>query len=239
MRLIIIRHADPDYSIDSLTPLGFKQAEALGKYLKSIQIDEAYVSPLGRAQETAKLGLKYKNMKPTTLSWLREFDSNVPREDGVDVTWDWIPRDWVSYNEFYSIDTWMSQSAMKRSPNIERLYKERIDGLDGLLEKHGYVRDGRIYKVEKESHEVIAFFCHFGVECVFLSHLLNISPMILWHNFVATPSSVTIINTEERIKGQASWRMSCFGDLSHLHKFGVEEAFAARFCECYSDPTRH
>ena len=34
MRLLIIRHGDPDYSMDSLVTLGFKQAKALEKYLK-------------------------------------------------------------------------------------------------------------------------------------------------------------------------------------------------------------
>ena len=239
MRLLIIRHADPDYSIDSLTQLGFKQAKALGKYLKGVQIDEAYVSPLGRAQDTARLGLKYKNIKPITLKWLREFDSTIPFPDGRKNTWDWQVNEWSSSEESYSIDTWLNQELISKSPNIKELYKERIDGLDELLAKHGYIRDGRNYKVIKESHETIALFCHFGVECIFLAHLLHISPILLWHHFVATPSSVTIINTEERKQGLASWRVSCFGDLSHLHKYNVDEAFAARYCECYSDPTRH
>ena len=29
MRLMIVRHGDPDYSIDSLTPKGWKEAELL------------------------------------------------------------------------------------------------------------------------------------------------------------------------------------------------------------------
>ena len=31
MKLIIVRHADPDYSIDSLTEQGWKEAESLSK----------------------------------------------------------------------------------------------------------------------------------------------------------------------------------------------------------------
>ncbi|MBQ1268927.1 MAG: histidine phosphatase family protein, partial [Clostridia bacterium] len=54
MRLLFIRHADPDYSIDSLTAKGFEEAELLAEKLKSEKIDYAYVSPLGRAQKTAE-----------------------------------------------------------------------------------------------------------------------------------------------------------------------------------------
>ena len=239
MRLLIIRHGDPDYSIDSLTPLGFKQAEALGKYLKDIKIDKAYVSPLGRALKTAELGLKEKNMNATILPWLREFDGVIVNPNGRTGCWDWPIDEWSKDPLFYSIDTWMNNPIMKNSPNLKELLKERIDGLDSLLKENGYVRDGRNYKVIKEGHQTIALFCHFGVECVILSHLINCSPMVLWHGFIATPSSVTIVNTEERKKGLASWRISSFGDISHLHKFNVEESFSGRFCECYNDPTRH
>ena len=65
------------------------------------------------------------------------------------------------------------------------------------------------------------------------------SPMVLWHNFVALPSSVTTIVTEERRKGTAQFRCTGFGDISHLYAGGEEPSFAARFCECYDDETRH
>ena len=48
MRLLFIRHGDPDYSIDSLTPYGMKEAEALAEMLKNEKIDYMYCSPLGR-----------------------------------------------------------------------------------------------------------------------------------------------------------------------------------------------
>ncbi|MFR5295067.1 MAG: hypothetical protein ACLTF6_09940 [Clostridium sp.] len=33
MKLLIVRHADPDYSIDSLTPTGWREAELLSDRL--------------------------------------------------------------------------------------------------------------------------------------------------------------------------------------------------------------
>ncbi len=34
MKITIIRHGDPDYENNTLTPTGFKEAEALGKHFK-------------------------------------------------------------------------------------------------------------------------------------------------------------------------------------------------------------
>lgn len=52
MKLLIVRHADPDYSIDSLTPTGWREAELLSDRLVRTPADFYYVSPLGRAQDT-------------------------------------------------------------------------------------------------------------------------------------------------------------------------------------------
>lgn len=37
MKLVIVRHADPDYSIDSLTPTGWKEAELLSERLVKLR----------------------------------------------------------------------------------------------------------------------------------------------------------------------------------------------------------
>jgi probable phosphoglycerate mutase len=110
---------------------------------------------------------------------------------------------------------------------------------DALLAKHGYVREGGYYRAERSNHETIALFCHFGCEGVLLSHLLNVSPMPIWHGTCAQPSSVTTLVTEERREGIASFRMLSFGEITHLYMNNEPPAFAARFCECYEDDTRH
>ncbi len=79
--------------------------------------------------------------------------------------------------------------------------------LDCILERHGYVREGNYYRVREANTDTIVFFCHFGLGCVLLSHLLGISPMVLWHGFCAAPTSIAEVVTEERRKGIASFRM--------------------------------
>ncbi|MCD7818385.1 MAG: histidine phosphatase family protein, partial [Lachnospiraceae bacterium] len=82
-------------------------------------------------------------------------------------------------------------------------------------------------------------FCHYGVGCVLVGHLIGVSPMVLWHGFCAAPSSVTTVVTEERRKGIASFRVSSYGDISHLSAHGEPPAFAARFCESWENEERH
>ena len=110
-----------------------------------------------------------------------------------------------------------------------------IEKFDELLKEHGYVREGKYYRAEKANNDTLVFFCHFGLGCVLLSHLLNISPMVLWHGTCAAPTSVTTVVTEERRKGIASFRMLSFGDISHLYAKEEPPAFAARFCETYEN----
>lgn len=53
MDLIIIRHGDPDYEHDTLTEHGWKEAEILSHRISQLNVRDFYVSPLGRAQDTA------------------------------------------------------------------------------------------------------------------------------------------------------------------------------------------
>ena len=122
-----------------------------------------------------------------------------------------------------------------RKGHVKELYDQVVAGLDEILARHGYVREGNYYRTDQGNTDTVALFCHFGVECVMLSHLLHISPMPLWHGSCALPSSVTTLVTEERRKGIASFRMLSFGDLSHLYVHGEVPAFAARFCEVYEN----
>lgn len=54
MLLFIVRHGDPIYNPDSLTPKGHLQAKALAKRFGMHGLDKIYASPLIRAQQTAQ-----------------------------------------------------------------------------------------------------------------------------------------------------------------------------------------
>ena len=77
MRLLFIRHAEPDYSTDTLTEKGRREAALLAQAAPSLGMDHCFVSPLGRAQETASYCMKTAGMTAKTLDWLEEFDAPV------------------------------------------------------------------------------------------------------------------------------------------------------------------
>ncbi|MBQ5319699.1 MAG: histidine phosphatase family protein [Oscillospiraceae bacterium] len=235
MKLLIIRHGDPNYEIDSLTEKGWKEAEMLAERIAPLDIKAYYVSPLGRARDTASLTLKKAGREAEILPWAREYNTRILGENGERrIPWDMLPEKWTAVPEYYDKDKWYDVPVMKEA-GMEEGLRWVWDGLDELLARHGYKREGMYYRAENPNEDTIAIFCHFGVECVILGHLLGISPMALWHGFMAAPTSVTTVNTEERRDGIASFRVSAFGDISHLYVKGEEPAFAGRFCETFAN----
>jgi len=258
MRLLFIRHGDPDYETDSLTGVGKIEAEALAKHINEWNIDDVYLSPLGRARETASYSLKEmeshrgKEVETTTFDWLRELPTwikapagselaeAIPQfkcEDGrleSPVVWDLMPAYINNHPEYLDTAKWR-ESEIARNSTLLDDYDRVAKGIDDLLKEYGYVRNGLCYHVEKESTKTLAFFCHFGLTSTILSHLLNISPFSLWQGMVFAPTSVTEVLTEERQQGIASFRAWKLGDVSHLIREGIEPSFAARFTEVYSD----
>lgn len=237
MRLIIIRHGDPDYAADSLTEKGWREAELLAERIARLNVKAFYVSPLGRAKDTASLTLRKMERTAEECDWLREFPPQIRRPDVKDrtaIVWDWLPEDWTADERYFDRRQWCETEVMRKG-GVDEMYRYVTESFDALLAKHGYVREGGLYRAEKPNRDTIVLFCHFGVECVLLSHLMGISPMPLWHNTCAAPSAVTSVYTEERRQGKASFRINSFGDVSHLYAAGEEPAFAARFCETFTD----
>lgn len=234
MKILIIRHGDPDYENDTLTERGRREAALLAERIAPLGVKAFYVSPLGRAKDTARYTLDKAGAEAEVLPWLTEFDNLVRIGEPPRLPWDMYPEDWTAVPEYYDKDKWYSVPIMKRA-GMEAGLRTVWDGMDAVLANHGYRRDGGLYRAERPNKDVIAFFCHFGVGCVMVGHLLGISPMILWHGLMAAPTSVTTASSEERKEGAAFFRISEYGDVSHLRQGGMEPAFSGRFCEIFSD----
>jgi probable phosphoglycerate mutase len=236
MKILIIRHGDPNYAIDSLTEKGWKEAEYLADRIAKLDVKQFYVSPLGRAKDTASFTLQKMKRDAIECEWLREFAPRIVRldRDVETVVWDWLPQDWTIHENFYQYDHW-HEHELFRQAGVKEESDWIISNFDALLAEYGYIRKGHFYEVKQATNDTIVLFCHFGVGCILIGHLLGISPMVLWHGMCAAPTSVATITTEERRKGIASFRMSAYGDISHLYAVGEEPAFAARFCECFDN----
>lgn len=235
MKLLIIRHAEPDYSIDSLTEKGWKEAELLAERLSALPgVEGWYCSPLGRAKDTASLTLKRVGAQAEILPWLAEFRARPedPATGKRHCAWDWPPRLWTGHNKLKSYDEWTDDSLMQTG-GVRQIWQETKDGVDEVLARHGYRKDGSVWHCENNREGYIVFFCHFGIGMAMMSYLMEVSPMLLWQNFCVQPSGVTTLITEERIKGEVVFRCIGLGDLSHLWKAGEPYSTAGLFAEVY------
>lgn len=241
MRLLIIRHGDPDYANDTLTEKGHREAQLLAEKLKNEKIDFIYSSPLGRARHTCNYTANALGMQEKVVEkdWLREFSCPVLLPSGRErnSTWDMLPVEWAENPLAYDAENWCKHYAYKDG-ELDRRVRFVYDGLDEVLASHGYYREGKLYKTEQGNGRTIAFFCHFGLEMLLLSRLFNSSPIPLWQHFTALTSSVTTVYTEERRQGIVSFRCAGFGDTGHLFAGGETPSFAARFCEVYGNGDR-
>lgn len=239
MRIIFVRHAEPDYSIDSLTEKGFKEAECLSKRVKNWKnITDFYASPLGRAQDTCKTALQYTNRSYQTLEWLKEFNHTiVDKENNIEniIPWDLMPSYWTYLDDIYDKDKW-TQTPIYKNANIADHFKEVTKGIDDLLLKYGYKRNGNHYVTDKENDDTtIVLFCHLGVSYVIWGYLTGISPALLWHTFFVAPSSVTVLGCEEREKGIAQFRLQTVGDTKHLALENEPISHMGAFFEIFQD----
>lgn len=240
MKLIIIRHGEPDNPNNTLTKKGFDEVRALSSYLKDFDFDEAYVSPLARAQLTAEAVLKPLNKKAITLPWLQEFTHlvEVPYNQNRVINWDFMPSYFTQQDDFYDNEKYLAHPCME-SADIKKYYQEVTEGLDKILAKHGYIRNNRYYQVENSNRDVVVLFCHFGMMSVIMSHLMNIPYIVLAQSFCCQCSGITTLVTEEREKGVAQFRCLQYGSITHLENDNQKPSFHGRFCEIFDSDERH
>ncbi len=240
MRVLIIRHGDPDYVNDTVTARGKTEAELLAERLCKENIMNVYISPLGRALATAAPYLAKADTPAQTVEFLREFAHTIelPYKSSQSVPWDLLPSYYAQQEMLLDRKLWFENEAMAKSGVYEK-YRKVCKDFDELLAQHGYERDGLIYKAVRPNKDTIAFICHFGIEAVLLSHLFNCAPHVLWQNMIALPTSVTTLYTEERREGTVSFRCCGFSDCSHLYANGVKPSPAGRFCETFDADDRN
>lgn len=215
MKILLIRHAEPDYKNNTLTKKGFIEAEYLSERLKNSNITHIYSSPLNRAVLTAKPTAEKINREIKICDWLTEFEGKILLEKEKRIPWNMLPSIWQKETSVFNINTW-KESGIYSSVDMPEKYEYVIHNLDKLLESHGARRENIIYKGEN-NNDTIALFCHFGLGMVIASHLTGISPVLLWQTMFLPTSSVTEFITEERVKGELVFKCKQMGDTSHLY----------------------
>ncbi len=178
MRIIFVRHGEPDYAQDCLTPLGREQALACAERLKEEGIEEIWSSPLGRARETAAAASDALKLPVKELDFMREvhwgsrdgtplfagghpwnLTDNLARQ-GVDLT----RTDWRELPDF------RNNTVLDCVDSVE-------EGIDRWLESLGYLRDGCYYRCTRpdDTQKTVALFSHGGSSCAAMGHILNLT----------------------------------------------------------------
>ena len=231
MLLFLIRHGDPVYNPDSLTPLGIRQAEAVAKRLCLYGIDKIYTSTSKRAIDTAMPTCEILKKEHTELDWCNESHAwknfTVVNDDGKRV---WMSdndkcREIFVCNEVRNLgDNWFEHPFFTDT-NCKDGIKFIDRNVDNFLNELGYRhdRESHTYHNTKPNDERIALFAHAGFTNNFLSSVLDIPyPMFCTH-FTVTHTGMTVIKFDN--KETLIPKILTFSNDSHLYREGLPTRF--------------
>lgn len=222
MEIFLIRHADPDYKNDTITPEGHRQALALAESFRSDRPDVLYSSPMGRAIQTQSYLAQMAELTPVILEWLHELDGGCV--DG-DAAWEHHGHDFLSNGRFSSPQSWWVDHP--RFEFLKSSYEKVSQGFDELMRKHGYEKQKNLYKINKPCAAKIALVCHKGTILTLLAYLLHWSlPLIYIHGEIH-PTGVTRLLWKENSDGYAVPKLIRLNDTSHLSPLRFEKTSAS------------
>ncbi|MBQ7292353.1 MAG: histidine phosphatase family protein [Clostridia bacterium] len=228
MLFFYIRHGDPIYNPDSLTPLGERQAEAVGKRLALYGIDKIYSSTSNRAFLTAKPTAEILKKDIEQLDFAKEgYAWQEMTAIDTDEKRRWFFQNSVTRKQFVSDeirelgDKWYTHPAFK-----DTKAKSGIDRVtaasDELFKSLGYehINGTGTYKVLNDNNDRVALFAHQGFGLLFFSCFLDIPyPQFAMH-FDMSHSGMTVVEfkNENRI---AIPKILTFANDSHLYREGL------------------
>ena len=239
MRLIFIRHAEPNYKEHTLTEKGFREAELLAERIKTWDVKQFYSSPLPRAYLTLKPALEALGKEAITVEWLKEFGYYVtdPNTGKQKVPWDFMPSFWTQEDLLYHPENFYQHPLLQTNPDHEKAVMALRHGLDEILGQYGYTRHGRYYRRDPKTaipQATLVFGGHLGANCEALGYLLGISPTVLQHSLLLAPTAISVLTADERIPGEAIFRAQVLGDTGHLLRAGEALSGMAAFSEPFN-----
>ena len=232
MILFYIRHGDPLYQPDTLTPLGERQAESVAKRLALHGIDRIYSSTSNRAMLTAKPTGELTKIHIEELDFANECyaweDFHVER-DGKQ---DWVFQD-REFRALFSDPSvlglgyrWYEHPKFHFLKNgMDRVYNETFAFFKSLGYEH--VRDTGRYEVYRSNNERIAFFAHAGFGMAFLSVVLDIPYPIVANHFDMCHTGITAIEFAEEDR-YAVPRLLTLSSDEHLYMDGLPTKYNNR-----------
>lgn len=234
MLFIYVRHGAPIYDPDSLTPLGHRQAEAVGKRLALYGLDRIYASTSALAIQTAKPAAELLGKEITELDFANEGhawrDLTAMTDSGKR---DWafdIPRYKKLFlsNEIRSLGKeWYKHPAFSDTDfekGIERIRRES----DAFFASLGYEHDceNNCFNAVRPNDERVAMFAHGGFGFAFISHILDIPYPMFATKFDMCHSGMTVIDFSGN--DVVYPRLLQYSSDSHLYKEGIMTGYNNR-----------
>lgn len=235
MLLFYIRHGDPTYTPDALTPLGKRQAESVAKRLALYGIDKVFASSSTRAVQTARPTCELLGLEMTEMPCFHEnlsFDEmSVPYVDSQGnkhSMWPWshpqCRKLFLSREVREMGRTWYEHPCFEGYPDFKAGI-DRISGeVDRWLASLGYEHDPETatYRVTAENPDRrVALFAHEGVSKQILSHILDIPYPLYAMNFDMTHTGMTVIEFRTWRDDTTTARMLTLSNDSHLYRDGL------------------
>lgn len=235
MLFYYIRHGDPIYDPDSLTPLGKRQAEAVAKRLCRYGIDEIYVSSSQRAKETAMPTCEIMKKDFVELDWCHEahaWRQLAPLCENGKQMWCFMQ---AEYRKLFLSDKirslgnkWYEAEEFKNLPfkeGILRIQNEEEKFFENLGYRHD--REHHCFIAEKPNDKRIAMFAHHGFGMAFLSSILDIPYPEFAMRFDITHTGVTIIEFNEKFKtGVVIPQILTMSNDSHIYSDGLPTKYS-------------
>ena len=221
-----IRHGDPIYKPDGLTPLGFEQAEALKYRLCRNGLDKIYASSSNRAILTAKTTAELLKKEIETLDWCNEkyaYDELGLKNDEGFYSWCYnhahIKKLFRSQEIRNLGENWYDHKAFEGTKLKEGMLRIR-NNADEFMLSLGY-RNNRqegFYIEETPNNDRVALFAHEGFGIAFLSALLNIPYPLFSTHFTMCHTGVTVIEFKAEADGTVFPKVLTYSNEAHLYE---------------------
>jgi len=220
MRIIFVRHGEPNYELDCLTERGKLQARAAAQRLREEGIEEIYASPMGRAAQTAAETSALLKLPVTTLDFMHEL--NWGSVDEMPIRSNGHPWDLADEMARQSWDLtdprWREHEFFRRNRVVaeaDRVAEKIDEWLLGL----GYERRGAYYRCVRpdDRQKTVALFSHGGSSAAAMGHILNLTFPYACALFHLEFTGITILRLDRKPGEQLLPCMELCNDGKHIH----------------------
>jgi broad specificity phosphatase PhoE len=222
MEIVLIRHGQPDWGtgVDiytknpGLTDLGKLQSEKSSSVFEKNEIDELWVSPLKRAQETFTPFEDKKIAKSTyTYEWLQEM-----QDEEEEALYGKSKEEVMAFFAKRNSQSFEDWAEANHGKYMEVFSKNIVSNLEAELSNRGVVsldaEYDRRFDLSESSVERLMIISHAGTMSVLLSYFLNM-PLYAWtwRKFLPRHAGHTTLKSTQ-ISGGHFFRLKEFNNVS-------------------------